>query len=88
MVVSADQNLIKSTFTTYFTHLVKREHIKAVDYIYPPLFKIIPKKALLSTMKQGDKSVDIKLGELSIEKYLPKRSIKKSRTWYLTIGTP
>lgn len=63
-----DHELLESTFTKYFAHLAAREHDKAIDYVYPPLFRIIPKKAVLSIMKQGDQSVDIRLTNLLIEK--------------------
>jgi hypothetical protein len=77
MPISVDHKKIKSTFTKYFQHLAKHEHSKAIDHIYPPLFKLIPKKTLLSTMKQGDKSVVIKLTGLSIEKISSPKSKKE-----------
>jgi len=84
MPISIHHKLIKSTFTKYFRHLAKHEHSEAMDYIYPPLFKLIPKKTLLSTMKQGDKSVDIKLTDLSIEKISPPKNKKEIQ--YVILG--
>lgn len=82
--MKSEIEVIRETFTTYFGHLAQREHDLALDYLYPPLFKIISRKNLLSGMRNGvDKSVDTTLTELEIKNF--SKEIKSGNVRYLVM---
>jgi hypothetical protein len=84
MLSQVDQQLIESTFTVYFGHLALQEHEKAIAFLYPPLFKMISKKDLLSGLKKGvDKSIITTLQDLNFKGF--SSEVNAGKVKYVTL---
>lgn len=49
---SAEEKMIRETFSTYFNTVEQGDYTTTLDYIYPRLFDLVPKEAMLQAMQQ------------------------------------
>jgi hypothetical protein len=68
--MSAEEKVIRQTFSTYFNTVEQGDYGTTLDYIYPRLYDLVPKEAMLTAMLQinADPSIQISMDSSTINK--------------------
>ncbi len=54
-ICQTDQDLVRTTFVSYFKTIEEKNNSQTIEYIYPKLFEMYPKDKMLESMNKAQK---------------------------------